>query len=303
MTKEKIVHHATATIGFDLCRISTPFVSEHLEEYRSWINNQEEGDMQYLARHLPMKENPNLLLEGVQSAVVVAKNYKNTNKQYLKGNRKIARYAVGKDYHSILQVQLEALATFIKSLYPYAKTYVGVDSRPIPERSLALQAGIGFRGKNTMVIRPKMGSYFLLGVLYTTIPLAQDTPFQGSCGTCTRCIDACPTKALTDEGKMIAKRCISYATIEHKSVLDTSVINAMDGWIFGCDICQEVCPFNHVHIPLTNWSDFYPESGVGFDFFKEDREKSCEEIPKNSALYRSRKRVIGNLRSLKKERP
>ena len=291
MIQSQIAAFATQTLGFEDCRFTDPFLREELDEYREWITKNRVGDMGYLTRHLPMKENPALLLQGVRSAIVVIKNYKNTAQQYLEGEKKIARYAAGLDYHEVMQEKLQALSVFITEIQPEVRTYIGVDSRPIPERSLALKAGIGFRGKNTMVIRPKIGSYFLIGVMYTTLAFEPDKPFIGTCGTCTRCVDACPTQALSLDGKMEAEKCISYRTIEHKTPLPREELDAYQGWIFGCDICQEVCPFNHPKTPLTDWESFQPHSGVGFRFES--------DIPKASALYRSRKRLLANVGALK----
>ena len=279
------------------------------------------GDMGYLARHLPFKEDPSLLLEGVQSAIVVIKNYKNTSQKNLDGQKKVARYAAGLDYHTVIGAKLQKLEAYIQTQFPEAKSYSGVDSRPLADRSLALKAGIGFRGKNTMVIRPKVGSYFFIGVILTTVKFEEDPPFIGTCGTCQRCIEACPTQALSLDGKMDIQTCISYQTIEKKSPASThsaydnqetikspasthsttgregeapagSASGGGDAspqlysWAFGCDICQEVCPFNHVNTPLTNWAEFLPESGVGFSL------QNIQEIPQNTALYRSRKRLM-----------
>ena len=287
--KPIITTHAIDTLGFDDCRFTTPFLSEHLNDYREWVTQKNYGDMGYLERHLPLKENPNLLLDGVQSAIVLIKNYKNTEKKHLDAPLKVARYAAGQDYHMVITEKLNQLELFIKEQNPSIQTYAGVDSRPLAERSLALQAGIGFRGKNTMVIRPKLGSYFFIGVILTTATFELDSPFKGSCGTCQRCIDACPTQALSLEGAMTPTKCISYQTIEKKTPVSQEALSTFQGWQFGCDICQEVCPFNHGHTPLTNWAEFKPEAGIGFSL------KNLITIPKESALYRSRKRVLESL--------
>ena len=278
-------------LGFDAVGIASPFVGEYLEEYRQWIAHQTYEDMQYLKNHLPFKENPNLLLDGVKSAIVVAKNYKNTDKKQLEGSSKIARYAVGRDYHLVMEEALTKLSGKIKEWQPDWQCYIGVDSKPIAERTLAIMAGIGFRGRNTLIIRPRLGSYFFLGVLLTTGELPVDQPFIGTCGTCMRCVDACPTQALTPEGTLEVSKCIAYQTVEKKTLptIDT------DGWMFGCDVCQEVCPFNHDNIPMTHWESLMPQSGIGFDFF--DRDVHIEDIPKDSAMYRSRKRVMERLLS------
>ncbi len=252
--------------------------------------------MGYLARHLPLKESPELLLPGVKSAIVVSCNYKNTTERAQTGQYKVARYAVGEDYHLTISRQLENLVQFIQEVSPEAQSFYGVDSRPIAERSLAIKAGIGFRGKNTMVIRPKLGSYFFIGVVLTTAELPIDAPQPGTCGTCTRCIDACPTQAISPQGTMNATACLSYQTIEQKTPMTAEQLSHSEGWIFGCDICQEVCPFNHFHTPLTTWPEFMPESGIGFDGIRNSvKSNQPISIPKTTSIYRSKKRVIANI--------
>jgi epoxyqueuosine reductase len=248
--------------------------------------------MSYLERHWPLKENPNQLLPGVRSAIMLIKSYKNTHGRELPQKNKIARYAVGKDYHLVIAKKLKQLEAFVHEKHLGVKTFIGVDSRPIAERSLALKAGLGFLGKNTMVIKPGLGSYFFIGGMLTTLSLEEDTPLNVNCGTCRLCIDSCPTQALNEDYTMNATQCISYMTIEQKKALDLKGLEQTKDWLYGCDICQEACPYNHGHAPLTDWQDFHPEQGVGFDFFKE-REDSDElgPISKKTPLYRSRKLV------------
>lgn len=257
------------------------------------VESQSYGDMTYLAKHLPQKENPELLLPGVKSAIVVIKNYKNTTQKHLEGNNKVARYAAGIDYHWVIGDALQLLCDRIQTTFPGVHTFYGVDSRPLPERTLAILAGIGFRGKNSMIIRPKLGSYFFIGVILTTAELPIDSPLLGGCGTCTRCIDACPTAAIGSDGSFNMTACISYKTIEHKTPMTNEEADTADGWVFGCDICQEVCPFNHDKTPLTDWIQFSPDAGVGHSLTPIDGDIV---IPKNTPLYRSRKRVRGNIK-------
>jgi len=292
--KKQITQFALNTLGFDDCRFTSPFLSHELNDYRQMIAEKTLGDMGYLERHLPFKENPNLVLDQVKSAIVLIKSYKNTVQKHLEGSAKIARYAVGTDYHIVIDDKLKQLEAFLKEKSPNSTFYRGVDSRPIAERSLALKAGIGFKGKNSMVIKPKLGSYFFIGILFTTEVFETDPPFIGTCGSCTRCIEACPTGAILSTGGFVQNKCISYTTIEQKLALTPQQKASSEGWLFGCDICQEVCPFNHANIPLTDWEAFKPQNGVGFSFFKNHPTLEEKDIPKNTALYRSRHRIIQN---------
>jgi len=157
---------------------------------------------------------------------------------------KIARYAHGRDYHKVLKKLLKQLAAYINEQDPSAQTKLCVDSAPLLEKAYAVRAGLGFIGKNTTLITPQYGSYVLLGEILTNLELEYDQPADGTCGTCTRCIDACPTKAFAGPRELDAKRCISYLTIEHKGPIPQEFHKPMANWIFGCDICQEVCPYN-----------------------------------------------------------
>lgn len=310
--KQKIFEHATQTLGFDDCRFCDPYLNGELDETRDWLAQNFHGDMKYLEGHLKFKENPEMLLPGVKSAIVLIKNYKNTSIRQLTGEFKIARYAVGKDYHLVMKEKLEELVNFIKREDPSIECYTGVDSRPLAERSLALKAGIGFRGKNTMVIKPGLGSYFFIGVILTNHLFQNDAPLHRNCGSCRLCLDTCPTGALvpnpifSNEAAIVsggtsapatvsldATKCISYMTIEQKQALSDDQLKETQGWIYGCDICQEVCPYNHGQTPWTDWKEFLPEAGVGFDFFHRDSLQE-NDIPHDTSLYRSRKRIVPN---------
>jgi epoxyqueuosine reductase len=288
---KSLLQQKSQELGFDAIGFCSPFLTEtDLYQQRKMVTNESYQDMTYLARHLTFKENPNLLLPGVKTAIVVIKNYKNTPQQQRKETHKIARYAVGQDYHIVIPKKMNDLELYLKEHLPDSNCYIGVDSRPIAERGLAIQSGIGFRGRNGMIIRHKLGSYFFIAVMLTTSEFAYDAPGKGTCGTCQRCVTACPTNAISPNGDFTIDRCISYNTIEKKTPPTDAEKESYQGWTFGCDICQEVCPFNNPFIPETNWPEFRPEAGVGFDFFDKPTQN---KIPKNAALYRSRKRLPG----------
>jgi len=274
-------------LGFLDCRMTRPFVGQGLDAYRRMVATGAYGDMGYLARHLEAKENPALLLPGVQTAMVVTVSYKNTTQSELDGPNKVARYAAGADYHQVIQGRLDRFVAHLREWDPGAGFYAGVDSRPLAERSLAIQAGIGFKGRNHMVIRPGVGSYFFIAVVLTTVWMAADDMLVGTCGQCTRCIDACPPAALGLDGSFNIQACTAYQTIERKTPLTDSERAVASGWVFGCDRCQEVCPFNHDRLPLGTWPEFDPANGVGHQL-------TTPHIPRHTALYRSRHRVRAN---------
>ena len=233
-------------LGFDqagICRAQAP---RHHNAYRKWLDKGYAGEMDYLHRHLEIKSYPNQLLPSVQSVIAVALNYNQPNPP-APGKPRIARYALGRDYHKVLRKKLEKLADQLAALSPEAEFRICVDSAPIMERDFANLAGIGWFGKNTMLINSQRGSWFFIGLLLTSLELTPDAPAIGGCGTCRACIDACPTGAIVYEDErwqVDARRCISYLTIEKRGEIDPELASRMGGWTFGCDVCQEVCPFN-----------------------------------------------------------
>jgi epoxyqueuosine reductase len=230
------------SLGFDTVGVCAPVPPPHFDAYEGWVGKGYHGTMGYLERHLPPKANPQTLLQGVNSVVAVTLNYNQPNPP-APGKPRIAKYALGRDYHKVIKAKLVKLSAWIEGQYSGAKCRPCVDSAPIMERDYAQLAGLGWFGKNTMLIDSKRGSWFFIGLLLTTVEFKVDRPAAGGCGSCHACIDACPTGAIVHEGgrwQVDARSCISYLTIEHKGdlALDTA------GWTFGCDVCQEVCPFN-----------------------------------------------------------
>ncbi len=204
--------------------------------------------MAYLARNAAPRENPAELLEGAKSVICVAVQYARPPESRTTAETptgRVAQYARGADYHRVLRGKLRRFDQRLRdSLDQPFESRICVDTAPILERELAASAGIGWIGKNTLVMHPELGSYFFLGEILTTLELEPDTPATDHCGTCTRCIDACPTQALTAPYRMDATRCISYLTIEHRGEVNPALRGAVRDWVYGCDVCQEVCPFN-----------------------------------------------------------
>ncbi len=228
-------------LGFTTVGIAPAIpIPEALRTYSEWLSNGFQADMTYLETHEALKQDPSNLLEGCKSVIAVTLNYHQEPPQT---EAKIARYALGRDYHKVLKSKLNKLTKQIELDHPGSQNRTCVDSAPVLDRAYASLAGLGWFGKNTMLIDSKRGSWFFIGVLLTTVPYEADAPSVGGCGTCRKCIDACPTgaiKLLNDRYRVDSRQCISYQTIENKGEITVNT----GGWAFGCDICQEVCPFN-----------------------------------------------------------
>ncbi len=244
-------------LGFALVGISPAKPSRYADQVRQWIADGRHGEMGYLANHLDVRLDPGKLVEGARSVICVADKHAESIDTPPPDDRpkgRIARYAFGRDYHKSMKKRLHRLADELKQRYPEHTFRSTVDTAPILEREYAALAGLGWIGKHTLLIHPKYGSYFLLGTIVTTLGLTHSgsdaalLPGAGvdHCGTCTRCIDACPTQCINTDGPraLDATRCISYLTLEHRSAIDESLHQAMGDWVAGCDVCQEVCPHN-----------------------------------------------------------
>ena len=241
-------------LGFDACGIAKaePIRQEVAEEFREWLRQGHHASMQYMENHLEKRLNPQLLMEGVRSIVCVALNYKPSAQQNQEGYQ-LAAYALGRDYHDIVKEKLHQLAAYIIGQWEDEEQPVSyrafTDSAPVMERYWAMQAGIGWIGRHHQLIIPKSGSMFFLGELFLNIPLAYDQPATSHCGNCTRCIEACPTGALTAEGPFRAERCLSYLTIENREEIPPEMKDKMGSTIYGCDRCQQACPWNTMGAP------------------------------------------------------
>jgi len=235
-------------LGFDLVGIAAAEPSEHREYLKRWLDDGQAGTMHYLARRFEERTDPAAYLPGARSVVCAAINYHVALEQVPEDQRahhgKVARYALGEDYHEHLKQRLFALADWMREVVPEAQTRVCVDTAPVMEKELAARAGIGWQGKNTCTINERIGSWLLLGEVITTLDLPHDEPAIDRCGTCTRCIDACPTGAITAPYQLDARRCISYLNIEHRGEIELPLQRLIGEWLYGCDICQDVCPWN-----------------------------------------------------------
>jgi epoxyqueuosine reductase len=238
---EQRIRAKAAELGFDPVGITTLGPARTYDHFRAWLERGHAGEMAYLERGAEKRRDTRLPFEGVRSAIVVGLDY---------GGREppgpVARYARGDDYHEVMEERLRALHRWLEEetgAPVRGKPYV--DTGPVLERDLAQKAGLGWIGKNTMLIHPERGSFFFLGALFVDLALEPDPPFESDrCGTCTRCIDACPTQAIIEPRELDARRCISYLTIEHRSDIPEPLRPLVGEMLYGCDICQDVCPYN-----------------------------------------------------------
>jgi epoxyqueuosine reductase len=230
-------------VGFDRVAVGPAGPAQHAESFEAWLDAGYAGGMDYLGRTRRERGDPDALLPGCRAVIAMALAY---------GPREddpswtgVSRYARGVDYHDLMRPRLAAVAEFLREAGgPGVATRLAVDTSAVLERDLAARAGLGWIGKNTNLIAPGTGSYFFIGTVLTTAALVPDGPVADHCGTCTACLDACPTDAFVRPWVLDARRCLSYLTIEHRGDVPDEWKPAMDEWLFGCDVCQEVCPWN-----------------------------------------------------------
>jgi epoxyqueuosine reductase len=262
-----IVREAAADLGFDVVGITSiePLPRDDAA-IREWLAAGRHGDMAYLFDKLDMRARPNALLPEARSVVTVAVEHATQAPSFEADGRfgRVARYAWGRDYHVVVGERLETLAREVETRLGHGvKARALVDGAPLLERALAVRAGVGFVGKNTMVIRPGRGSWFLLGELLLDVELAPTEEATGlSCGSCRQCLNLCPTDAFPAPFVLDANKCLSYLTIEHRGAIPVTLRSKMGAWAFGCDVCQEVCPFNRF-ASASKWPELEPAAGVG----------------------------------------
>ena len=278
-------------MGFDACGIARATVlEEESARVEQWLEGEREGEMGYLTRNKEKRYDPRLLVEGTKSVVTVLYNY--FPKQILPGERyKIAKYAYGSDYHEVLKRKLRQLVEHIETQTGKLEgVRVFVDSAPVLDRAWAVRCGLGFIGKNTTLIHPKKGSFFFIGHLFLPLELEETgASLPNRCGRCTKCLDACPTGALEAPFRIDARKCISYLTIEYKGSLDGYDPKTFKGWMYGCDICQNVCPYNKFSLPNCE-PEFQPSEQL-LSMREEDWEKLDKDrfdaLFKHSAMQRA----------------
>ncbi len=275
-------------LGFDMIGVSAAVqLEEEARDLEEWLEKGLHGKMQYMENHFDKRIDPTKLVEGALSVISVIHNYypaTDYSTEY-KGP-KISKYAWGEDYHKVLKRKMYELFRYIQEQSEQEISgRVFVDSAPVMDKIWAKRSGLGWIGKHTNLITPRKGSYFFIGEIILNLELDYDGPIKDFCGTCTRCIDACPTDALTPY-KIDASKCISYLTIELREEMPSSFVESSEGWIYGCDICQEVCPWNRFSKPQTGVFDVLEHAKLSVDEWEEMDEKTFKKLTKKTAMNR-----------------
>lgn len=263
LPKEERIKAEALRLGFSACGIAQAEAVEEevYQRVEQWVSEGYHGDMSYLERNHDLRRDPRLLLPGSKSIIMVAMNYYPEQKQ-ADDTLRFAYYAYGRDYHKVVKKRLDKLLQFITSeLDPECIGRSFADSAPILERYWAERAGLGWRGKHGLLIIPRLGSYFVLGTLLVSTQLTADKPQPNRCGACSRCIDHCPTQAIIAPQTLDARRCISYLTIEQSGEIPDELASKLGNKLYGCDTCQEVCPWNRYAKP-TEITDFAPRAAI-----------------------------------------
>lgn len=240
-----MIKQKASELGFSFCGISkAEFLEEEAPRLEQWLNEQKHGKMQYMENHFDKRLDPRLLVDDALSVISFLYNYYSPVKQTDTEAPKISTYAFGEDYHIVIKDKLKLLLAYIQETIGEVNGRAFVDSAPVLERAWAQKSGLGWVGKNANIIRKGQGSFFFLSELIIDLELDYDKPTTDHCGTCTACIDACPTEAIVEPSKVDGSRCISYFTIELKEAIPNEMKGQFDNWAFGCDVCQDVCPWN-----------------------------------------------------------
>ena len=288
----KWITEEAGRVGFDACGIAkATALDEESAHVEQWLEGKREGEMGYLTRNKEKRYDPRLLVEGTKSIVTVLYNYFPKQEIGSSSKYKIAKYAYGSDYHDVLKRKMRQLLARIESQTGKLEGIrIFVDSAPVLDRAWAVRCGLGFIGKNTSLIHPKKGSFFFIGHLFLPLELEETgKTMTNHCGRCTKCLDACPTGALEAPFHIDARKCISYLTIEYKGSLAGIDPKTFKGWMYGCDICQDVCPYNRFALP-NNEPEFQPSEQL-MNMKESDWEKlnqaDFESLFKRSAVQRA----------------
>jgi epoxyqueuosine reductase len=264
-------------LGFSGVAIAkAEFMEPEARRLEDWLNQGLHGTMDYMANHFDKRVDPTQLIPGAKSVISLLFNYYTDDTQSDKNAPKISMYAYGRDYHKVVKSRLKQLEKYLEETLGQISSRSFVDSAPVLERDWAKRSGLGWSGKNTLTINPKLGSYFFLAEIICDVVFDYDLPIKDYCGTCTRCIESCPTDAISPQGYLLdSNKCISYLTIERKDDIPVEFKNKMEGYMYGCDICQQVCPWNRFSKP-HNEPEFKPKNEL-IQMSKSDWEDLTED--------------------------
>ncbi|SKB36833.1 tRNA epoxyqueuosine(34) reductase QueG [Daejeonella lutea] len=288
----KFIKSEAQKLGFLSCGISKAgFLEKEAPLLETWLKNGSNGEMGYMENHFDKRLDPTLLVDGAKSVISLSINYYTDQLQTDPDAPKISRYAFGEDYHKVIKDKLRQLIEIIQEHIGEVNGRAFVDSAPVLDKAWANKSGLGWIGKNSNLISKKVGSFFFLAELITDLELEYDVaPTEDHCGTCTRCIDACPTNAIVEPYVVDGSRCISYLTIELKNEIPSEFKGKMDNWMFGCDICQDVCPWNKFSLLHTEPSFEANPSVLGMTApeWREITQETFSKVFKNSAVKRTK---------------
>jgi len=300
----QLIKEEAHRLGFSFVGFSkADFLEEEAPRLEKWLKEKQHGEMSYMENHFDKRLDPRLLVEGSKSVISLLYNYYSDQIQSDSTAPKISTYAYGEDYHFVIKHKLKSLLYFIQEKIGEVDARVFTDSAPVLDRAWAKKAGLGWIGKNANLINKNQGSYFFIAEVILDLDLIYDSPVQDYCGTCTKCIDACPTEAIIQPYVVDGSKCISYFTIELKEAIPQEVKGKMDNWMFGCDICQKVCPWNSFSLQ-HNEPAFNPHPDL-LSMTKGDwedlQEATFKELFRKSAVKRTKfsglKRNIAFLKS------
>lgn len=300
-----IIKAEAKRLGFDFCGISKAgFLEEEAPRLEAWLKANRHGKMEYMENHFDKRLDPTLLVEGAKSVVSLLYNYYPSQIQDA-GAPKISKYAFGKDYHEVIKEKLKEFLNTLKEQIGDVNGRAFVDSAPVLDKAWAKKSGLGWIGKNANLINKQQGSFFFIAELIIDLELEYDGPIDDYCGTCTRCLDTCPTGAIVEPFVVDGSKCISYLTIELKDAIPEEFKNKMDNWAFGCDVCQDVCPWNRFSMPHHE-PQFTNQTGL-LQLTKEEwfelTEETFNTVFKQSAVKRTKyKGLKRNLEFIKPQR-
>ena len=300
----KLIKEESKRLGFLSCGISkADFLEKEAPLLEKWLSKGMHGEMSYMEKNFDKRLDPRKLVDGAKSVISLLLNYYPSKTQNTNAP-KISKYAYGKDYHFVIKNKLKNLLFFINEHIGEVKGRVFVDSAPVLDKAWAQKSGLGWIGKHTNLITKKTGSFYFIAELIVDIPLEYDNPVNEHCGTCTKCIDACPTSAIVSPYQLDAKKCISYLTIELKDNIPPHFVDKMDNWMFGCDVCQDVCPWNRYSKPHKEKEFSAKEELINYSMeeWEEMTEEVFNKVFKKSAVKRTKyKGLKRNIYYLKKQ--